>query len=57
MGADYEKVMSEWLAVEAIIRQRDKETVAANLAKLSQESTDGHIPLVRKDSSLSNEVR
>ncbi|KAK3771333.1 hypothetical protein RRG08_024289 [Elysia crispata] len=56
MGADYEKVMSEWLAVEAIIRQRDKETVAANLAKLSQESTDGHIPLVRKDSSLSNEV-
>ncbi|GFO01147.1 small G protein signaling modulator 1 [Plakobranchus ocellatus] len=56
MGAEYEKVMSEWLAVEAIIRQRDKETVAANLAKLSQESTDGHIPLVRKDSSLSNEV-
>ncbi|RUS77859.1 hypothetical protein EGW08_014372, partial [Elysia chlorotica] len=56
MGADYEKIMSEWLAVEAIIRQRDKETVAANLAKLSQESTDGHIPLVRKDSSLSNEV-
>lgn len=54
---EYEKVMSEWLAVEAIIRQRDKEMVAANLAKLSQESTDGHIPLVRKDSSLSNEVR
>ncbi|KAH9503178.1 Small G protein signaling modulator 1 [Bulinus truncatus] len=53
---EYEKVMSEWLAVEAIIRQRDKEVIAANLAKLSQESTDGHIPLVRKDSSLSNEV-
>lgn len=48
--------MSEWLAIEAIIRQRDKEVIAANLAKLSQESTDGHIPLVRKDSSLSNEV-
>ncbi|KAI8740035.1 small G protein signaling modulator 1 [Biomphalaria glabrata] len=53
---EYEKIMSEWLAVEAIIRQRDKEVIAANLAKLSQESTDGHIPLVRKDSSLSNEV-
>ncbi|XP_074643721.1 small G protein signaling modulator 2-like isoform X2 [Tubulanus polymorphus] len=52
----YEKTMSEWLAVEAIVRQRDKEIMAANLAKLSSESTDGHIPLVRKDSSLSNDV-
>jgi hypothetical protein len=33
---EYERVMSEWLAVEAIVRQRDKEVVAANLAKLSQ---------------------
>ena len=32
----YERIMSEWLAVEAIVRQRDKEVVAANLAKLSQ---------------------
>ena len=41
--------MSEWLAVEAIVRQRDKEIMAANLAKLSQESQEGgHIPLVRK---------
>ncbi|XP_025089142.1 small G protein signaling modulator 1-like isoform X9 [Pomacea canaliculata] len=60
MHTEYERIMSEWLAVEAIIRQRDKEVIAANLAKLSQvirlESTDGHIPLVRKDSSLSNEV-
>lgn len=52
----YEKTMSEWLAVEAIVRQRDKEIMAANLAKLSGESQDGHIPLVRKDSSLSNDV-
>jgi hypothetical protein len=52
----YEHTMSEWLAVEAIVKQRDKEIVAANLAKMSQESTDGHIPLVRKDSSLSNDV-
>ncbi|XP_052224639.1 small G protein signaling modulator 1-like [Dreissena polymorpha] len=52
----YEKTMSEWLAIEAIIRQREKEVMAANLAKLSSESTDGNIPLVRKDSSLDNDV-
>ena len=48
--------MSEWLAVEAIIKQRDREMMAANLAKMSSESTDGNIPLVRKDSSLDNDV-
>ena len=52
----YEKTMSEWLAIEAIIKQRDRETMAANLAKMSSESTDGNIPLVRKDSSLDNDV-
>lgn len=35
----YEITMTEWLAVEAIVRQRDKERMAANLAKLSSEST------------------
>ena len=35
----YEKTMSEWLAVEAIVRQRDKEIMAANLAKLSSENS------------------
>lgn len=40
----YETTMSEWLAVEAIVRQRDKETMAANLAKLSSESTSGEAP-------------
>ncbi|XP_027196106.2 small G protein signaling modulator 2-like isoform X2 [Dermatophagoides pteronyssinus] len=38
MREKYEMIMSEWLAVEAIVRQRDKEIVAANLAKLSSES-------------------
>lgn len=52
----YEKTMSEWLAVEAIVKQREKEIMAANLQKMSSESTDGQIPLVRKDSSLSNDV-
>ncbi|CAG2056893.1 unnamed protein product, partial [Timema podura] len=41
---NYETTMSEWLAVEAIVRQRDKETMAANLAKLSSESTSGDVP-------------
>jgi len=40
----YETTMSEWLAVEAIVRQRDKETMAANIAKLSSESTSGDVP-------------
>ena len=39
----YEKTMSEWLAVEAIVRQRDKEIMAANLAKLSSENSQVRI--------------
>ena len=35
----YELTMSEWLAVEAIVKQKDKEVLAANLVKFSQEST------------------
>ncbi|KAK3859364.1 hypothetical protein Pcinc_034519, partial [Petrolisthes cinctipes] len=52
----YETTMSEWLAVEAIVRQRDKEVMALNMAKLSSESQNGGIPLVDRDRSLSNEV-
>ncbi|XP_054711478.1 small G protein signaling modulator 1-like [Uloborus diversus] len=53
----YETTLSEWLAVEAIVRQRDKEVMAANLAKLSSESNNGEIPLVGpRDGNLSNEV-
>lgn len=40
MRQKYEMIMSDWLAVEAIVRQRDKEIVAANLAKLSSESNN-----------------
>ncbi|GAB6030127.1 hypothetical protein CHUAL_005806 [Chamberlinius hualienensis] len=52
----YETTMTEWLAVEAIVRQRDKEIVAAQMAKLSSESTNGEIPLIGKDQTLSNDV-
>jgi len=54
----YESTMSEWLAVEAIVRQRDKETMAANLAKLSSESTSGEQPppTPALNSNLSNDV-
>ena len=35
----YELTMSEWLAVEAIVKQKDKELLVANLVKFPQEST------------------
>jgi small G protein signaling modulator 1 len=54
----YETTMSEWLAVEAIVRQKDKETMAANLAKLSSESTSnaGDAP-PQVTQELPNDVR
>lgn len=54
---NYETTMSEWLAVEAIVRQRDKELMAANLVKLSSESTSGEAPppgLIMQD--MANDV-
>lgn len=52
--------MSEWLAVEAIIRQRDKENTAASIAKLSLRSQSGEqlgeTGLDPNSRSLSNEV-
>lgn len=52
----YENTMSEWLAVEAIVRQRDKENTAASIAKLSSESTSAEAvpPPIQRD--LSNDV-
>ncbi|KAJ8711290.1 hypothetical protein PYW07_008532 [Mythimna separata] len=34
----YETTMSEWLCVEAIVRQRDREATAASIARLSEAS-------------------
>lgn len=54
----YERAMSEWMAVEAIVRQREAENHV--LVKAASESQDGasggHLVLQHKDSTLSNEV-
>lgn len=51
MRVTYEHSVSEWMAVEAIIRQRDKEAFAASVAKVTNQNSSD-IPLVGKDSSL-----
>ena len=60
MRQGYEQTMTEWLAVEAIVKQRDRDIQAANLAKLSSDnSLDGQIPLHREasqDHDLENDV-
>lgn len=56
MKDHYENVMSQWLAVEAIVRQRDKELMAASMAKLANPHINESLTLVRNDSSLSNDV-
>lgn len=48
--------MSEWLAVEAIVRQRDKETQASAMAKLSSESMSGDQVPAQIQRDLSNDV-
>ncbi|XP_076257057.1 trabuco [Rhynchophorus ferrugineus] len=52
----YENTMSEWLAVEAIVRQRDKEDQAHAIAKLSSESMSGDQVPNEIHRDLSNEV-
>lgn len=34
----YETTISEWLCVEAIVRQRDREATAASIARLTEAS-------------------
>lgn len=57
--ACYEQTMAEWLGCEAIVRQREKESHAAALAKCSSgASLDSHIQkMMHRDSTISNEVR
>lgn len=56
----YETTMSEWLAVEAIVRQRDKEKTAVAVAKLSSESANEQQQkakqLLDPDNDIENDV-
>ncbi|XP_078680001.1 small G protein signaling modulator 2-like isoform X11 [Branchiostoma floridae x Branchiostoma belcheri] len=55
--SQYENIMSDWMAVEAIIRQRDKEAQAASIAKLSSGSSidSQAYKLYSQDSTISND--
>uniref|UniRef100_A0A8C5WZQ3 Small G protein signaling modulator 1 n=1 Tax=Laticauda laticaudata TaxID=8630 RepID=A0A8C5WZQ3_LATLA len=54
--AHYEQTMAEWLGCEAIVRQREKESHAAALAKCSSgASLDSHVgPPRHRDSTVSS---
>ena len=56
--ACYAQTMSEWLGCEAIVRQRERESHAAALAKCSSgASLDRHLHrMMHRDSTISNEV-
>ncbi|XP_033024899.1 small G protein signaling modulator 1 isoform X2 [Lacerta agilis] len=55
--ACYEQTMAEWLGCEAIVRQREKESHAAALAKCSSgASLDSHMEhMMHRDSTISND--
>ncbi|XP_042193327.1 small G protein signaling modulator 1, partial [Callorhinchus milii] len=55
--SSYEQTIGEWMACEAIVRQREKETHAAALAKCSSGvSLDSQMQrMMHRDSSVSNE--
>uniref|UniRef100_A0A8B9XDB4 Small G protein signaling modulator 1 n=1 Tax=Bos mutus grunniens TaxID=30521 RepID=A0A8B9XDB4_BOSMU len=55
--ACYTQTMSEWLGCEAIVRQRERESHAAALAKCSSgASLDSHLhQMMHRDSTISNE--
>uniref|UniRef100_A0A2K6KDS3 Small G protein signaling modulator 1 n=1 Tax=Rhinopithecus bieti TaxID=61621 RepID=A0A2K6KDS3_RHIBE len=55
--ACYAQTMAEWLGCEAIVRQRERESHAAALAKCSSgASLDGHLHrMLHRDSTISNE--
>lgn len=56
--ACYVQTMAEWLGCEAIVRQREKESHAAALAKCSSgASLDSHLErMLHRDSTISNDV-
>ncbi|KYO32137.1 hypothetical protein Y1Q_0007138 [Alligator mississippiensis] len=58
IALQYQKVMAEWKACEVIVKQREKESHYATLAKFSSGSSiDSHVQrLIHRDSTISNDV-
>lgn len=58
MAARYKRVLAEWKACEAVVRQREREAQPAPLTKFSSGSSiDSHVQrLVHRDSTISNDV-
>ena len=50
----YENKLSDWMAIEAIVRQKDKEITAASIAKLSGWSNQGKRMRLRSRQRLSH---
>ncbi|XP_032702576.1 small G protein signaling modulator 2 isoform X5 [Lontra canadensis] len=58
VAARYKRVLAEWKACEAVVRQREREAQPATLTKFSSGSSiDSHVQrLVHRDSTISNDV-
>ncbi|XP_027965140.1 small G protein signaling modulator 2 isoform X5 [Eumetopias jubatus] len=58
VAARYKRVLAEWKACEAVVRQREREAQPAPLTKFSSGSSiDSHVQrLVHRDSTISNDV-
>uniref|UniRef100_A0A4W3IF27 Small G protein signaling modulator 2 n=1 Tax=Callorhinchus milii TaxID=7868 RepID=A0A4W3IF27_CALMI len=58
IAAKYRYVMTEWKTCEIVVKQRERETHSAILAKLSSGSSiDSHVQrLIHRDSTISNDV-
>ncbi|XP_068945739.1 small G protein signaling modulator 2 isoform X4 [Petaurus breviceps papuanus] len=58
VASRYQRVLAEWKACEAVVRQREREAHPATLPKFSSGSSiDSHVQrLVHRDSTISNDV-
>lgn len=58
MAARYKRVLAEWKACEAAVRQRERDAQPATLPKFSSGSSiDSHVQrLIHRESTISNDV-
>ncbi len=56
LRSQYENKLSDWMAIEAIVRQRDKETQAASIAKISGTDSIDKQASFAASQHISNEV-